>query len=318
MAINPNVNAQSGTGGTIATGNISRLLQEGIHKVFGDAYNEHEDQYSKIFDIMTSKKAFEVDTQLEGFGLAAAKAEGDDIKFDSRRQGFTPKYINTTYAKGFVVTMEAMQDDLYNEMTKGAKALARSMRQTKEIVHANILNRGFDASQTMVDGDGLSLFNAAHVNGPSGGTFSNQLAVAADLTEASLEDMLIQINEAEDARGLKIALQGLKLIVAPGNQYNAQRILGSVLQNDTGNNATNAVRDMNSLRDGFVVNNYLTDADAWFIKTDSPQGLQCFNRMSVEFGEDDSFSSANMRYRAVERYVPGWTDPRGVYGSAGA
>ena len=170
----------------------------------------------------------------------------------------------------------------------------------------------------MVDGDGASLFNTAHTNGPSGGTFSNQLAVDADLSEASLEDLLIQIGQATDPRGLQISLQGVRLIAPVSLQFEAQRILGSVLQNDTGNNATNAVRDMNSLRDGYTVNHYLTDTDAWFIKTNCPDGLCNFDRQSVEYGEDNAFTSGNARFKADERYSFGWSDPRGCYGTSGA
>ena len=303
--------------GTVSTGNIPRLLQEGLNSVFGSAYNEHSVEFDKIFDTKESGKAYEVDAQLEGMGLAPVKPEGDEISFDSFRQGFTPKYKHLTYGKGFIVTKEALQDELYGQLKKKAAGLAYSMRQTKEVVAANIINRGFDANYLMTDGDGVSLFNASHVNGPSGGTYSNTLAVAADLSEASLEDMLIQIGDARDARGLKIALKGVRLVVPVALQFEAQRILGSVLQNDTGNNATNAVRDMNALRDGFTVNHYLTDSNAWFIKTDCPEGLCHFNRQSVEFGQDNAFTSGNMREKADERYSFGWTDPRGIYGSEG-
>ena len=304
--------------GTIATGNLPRLLQEGLRSVFGNEYSSHAKEYDKIFDLKTSKKNYEVDAQLEGMGLAPAKDEGDEISFDSFRQGFTPKYKHLTYAKGFICTKEALADEMYGQLKKKARMLAFSMSQTKETVHANILNRGFNAAFLMTDGDGLSLFNTAHVNGPSGGTFSNKLAVDADLSEASLEDLLIQIGQATDPRGLKISLQGVRMIVPVSLQFEAQRILGSVLQNDTGNNATNAVRDMNALRDGYTVNHYLTDTDAWFIKTNCPDGLQTFERQAVEYGEDNAFTSGNARFKADERYSAGWSDPRGCYGTSGA
>lgn len=304
--------------GTITTGNIPRLLQEGLNKVFGNTYDEHPTEWDKVFDTMTSGKNYEVDAQLEGMGLAPVKPQGDEVSFDSMRQGFTPKYQHLTYAKGFIVTKEALADELYGQLSRRARALAFSMQQTKEVVAANILNRGFNSAYTMVDGDGLELFSTVHVNGPSGGTFSNELATPADLSEASLEDLLIQIGNATDARGLQIALQADRLIVPQALAFEAQRILGSVLQNDTANNATNAVRDMNAIRNGHTVNHYLTDTDAWFIKTNVPDGLKHFARQSVEFGEDNAFTSGNARFKADERYSFGWSDPRGIYGSEGA
>ena len=304
--------------GTITTGNIPRLLQEGVKSVFGRAYDEHSTEYDKIFASNESRKNFELDVQFEGFGLADEKPEGDEITFDSASQGFTPKYPNLTYAKGFIVTKEALADELYDQLMSKARALAFSMRQTKEVVGANVLNNGFDSNFVMVDGDGSELFATDHLNGPSGGTFSNKLTVDADLSEAALEDLLIQIGQATDPRGKRIALQGTRLIIPTALQFEAQRILGSVLQNDTGNNATNAVRDMNSIRDGFTVNHYLTDADAWFISTNSPDGMKYYTRQAVEFGEDNAFTSGNARMKADERYSFGWSDPRGIYASSGS
>lgn len=304
--------------GTISTGSLPRLLQEGVANVFGNSLREHQKKFDKMFMESQSTKAFEVDVQLEGFGRATSKPEGDDITFDSRQQGFTPKYVHTTFAKGYIVTEEALEDELYGQLNDGARALARSMMITKEIEAAAVYNNGFDTSVTMTDGDGLPLFSTAHVNGPSGGTYSNRLTVDADLSEASLEDLLIQIGEIEDARGLPAALQAIRLITAPAEAFNAQRILGSVLQNDTGNNATNAVRDMNAVRDGFISNPFLTDADAWFLLTDAPHGMKCYTRRAVRFGQDNAFTSGNARFKADERYSFGWSDARGAFGSAGA
>jgi hypothetical protein len=304
--------------GTITTGNIPRLLQEGLNRIFGATYDEHPAEWDKIFDANSSGKQFEVDAQLEGLGLAPEKPQGDEISFDSMTQGFTPKYQHLTYAKGFIVTKEALADELYGQLANKTKRLAFSMTQTKEVVAANVLNRGFNSSFTQVDGDGLELFSSVHVNGPSGGTFANELAVAADLSEASLEDMLILIGNATDPRGLQIALQGIRMVIPVALQFEAQRILGSVLQNDTANNATNAVRDMNALRDGFTVNHYLTDVDAWFVKTNAPDGMKYFTRQAVEFGQDNAFTSGNARMKADERYSYGWSDPRGMYASEGA
>ena len=271
MAINPSVSqGQPAGGGTMTTGSFPRLLQEGVAEVFGRKYNERETQWDKILDAKSSRKNFEVGVQAEGLGLMAEKPQGDDITFDTRRQGFSPKFIHTTYGKGFIVTMEALQDELYGEIAASAEALARSARQTEEQTAANILNRGHDATQTMVDGDGSALFSTTHSNGPSGGTYSNRLTVAASLSEASLEDLTTQIRETKDARGLVINLMPKRLIVPPRLQFEAHRILGSVLQNDTANNATNALKDMGMYQggNGYVVNDYLTDTATWFIKTD--------------------------------------------------
>lgn len=303
----------------ITTGSVARLLQNGVGDIFGNELNQHEAKYSKIFSVMNSSKAFEVNVQMEGFGRASNKDEGDDITFDTRRQGFTPKYVHSTVAKGFIVTQEALEDELYGQFNDGARALARSMNITRELDAHAVLNNGFDSSETMIDGDGSELFATDHSNGPSGGTFSNKLAVDADLSEASLEDMLALIMTVEDARGLPAALMAQKLIVSAGtNAFEAQRILGSVLQNDTANNATNAMRDMNSIQDGWMSSPYLTDADAWFVTTNAPNGLKFYQRVDVSFDKDNAFTSGNARYKARQRYSAGWDDPRGVFGSAGA
>ena len=304
--------------GTITTGNITRLLQEGVKNVFGQAYSQHATQYDKLFDMEDSRKAFEQDQQFEGFGLAPVKQEGDGVAYDSQQEGFSPKFKNLTYAKGFIVTKEAMDDNLYNLFTRRAKALAFSMQQTKENVGANVYNRGFNPAFQMEGGDGVELFSTAHVNGPSDSTtFSNELAVPAALSEASLEDLLIQINEATDPRGLRIALAGQRLIVPPKMGFEAERILNTVSQNDTANNALNAMKAQGMLPGGHVVNNYLTSNTAWFVKTNAPDGVKCFKRQGVMFDQDMDFGTSNARFKADERYSFGWSDPRGVYGSAG-
>tara|TARA_R110000850_G_C9996087_1_gene467973 strand:+ start:22006 stop:22929 length:924 start_codon:yes stop_codon:yes gene_type:complete len=304
--------------GVIATGNISRLLQEGVKNVFGQAYEEHTQQWDMLFDTEQSSKAFELDQQFEGFGLAPVKTEGNGVAYDSQQEGFTPKYPNLTYAKGFIVTREAMEDNQYNLFNRRARALAFSMRQTKENVGANIYNRGFNSAFLMTGGDGVELFSTAHINGPSdSSTFSNELATPAALSEASLEELLIQISEATDPRGLRIAIKGERLIVPPKLGFDAERIMNSVLQNDTGNNAVNAVRSTGMLPAGYMVNNYLTSDTAWFIKTNTPDGMKHFNRQSVRFEQDNDFGTSNARFKADERYAMGWTDPRGAYGSAG-
>jgi len=304
--------------GVITTGNISRLLVEGVKNVFGQAYEHHNKQWDMLFDTEQSRKAFEQDQQFEGFGLAPVKLEGAGVAYDSQQEGFSPKFKNLTYAKGFIVTKEAMADNLYQLFERRARALAFSMQQTKENVGANIYNRGFNSAFLMEGGDGVELFSTAHINGPSDSTtFSNELATPAALSEASLEDMLIQINEATDPRGLRIALRGERLIVPPKLGFEAERILNSVLQNDTGNNAINAVRSTGMLPGGHMVNNYLTSNTAWFVKTNAPDGMKYFTRQEVDFDQDMDFGTSNARFKADERYSFGWSDPRGAFGSAG-
>lgn len=302
----------------ITTGSIPRLLQLGVSKIFGDTMGEWDAKYSKIYPtIMGSKKAYELDVQLEGFGLANEKDQGDDITFDSRMQGFSPKYVHTTWAKGYIVTEEALEDELYGQLDKGARALARAMNITREVEAHSVFNDGWDTGVTMIDGDGKPLFSTTHANGPAGGTYSNRLTVEADLSEASLEDLLALIGRAEDARGLPAMLRSLKLVVATGtNEFNTQRIMGSVLQNDTGNNATNAVRDMNLISGGWMSTPYLTEQGAWFITTDAPEGLKFYQRKDVTFGQDNAFTSGNARFKASMRQSQGWSDAHGCYGGS--
>jgi len=301
----------------MTTGSFPRLLQEGIHKVFGTGLKEWDAKYSKIFTVMDSRKAYEIDVQLEGYVLSDQKDQGNDITFDSRMQGFSPKYVHTTWGKGFIVTEEAMDDELYGQFTKGARELARSMNTTREVEAHAVLNNGWDTAYTMTDGDGKPLFSTTHANGPSGGTYSNRLTVEADLSEAAIEDVLAKIGRATDARGLPSMITAQRLVIASSNNmFNAQRILGSVLQNDTGNNATNAMRDMNSIKQGVIATPYLTQDGAWFITTDAPCGLQFFQRKDVTFGQDNAFTSGNARFKATMRQSQGWTDARGAYGGS--
>ncbi len=305
-------------GGTITTGNIPRLLQDGLNKIFGQEYNDWPMECLQIFDQESSGKQFELDQQMEGYGLAAVKPEGQDIEFDSASQGFTPQYMNLTVAKGFIITKEALADERYGVFKKRARALAKSFTQFKEITGANVLNNGFDSNFLMTGGDGVELFSQLNLRGPSGGTFQNELTVAADLSEASLEDMLILISNARDPRNLRIALRPLRMIIPTALAFECTRILNSVLQNDTANNAINSVNDMNAIPGGSVVNHYLTDTDAWFIKTDASDGMKYFTRQGIEYGEDNAFTSGNSRQKADERYSFGWSDKRGIYGSQGA
>lgn len=303
---------------TITTGSIPRLLQAGVSKVFGDTYNSYAPTVTSLYNKARSNKAYEVNVQLEGFGLASEKTEGDDITFDSRRQGFAPKYIHAAYAKGFIVTREALDDEQYGQLNKGARALARAMAVTRETRAAALFNTAFASGSNMLGGDGVSLINSAHGNGPSGGTYSNTLPVAADFSEASLEDMLKLIMRAKDSRGLPIMLRGMKLVGHTDLTFDFQRVLKSELQSGTANNDINAVRSLGMFPNGFVTSPYL-DANprAWFIITDAADGLTMYQRTALEFGEDESFTSMNRRFRAYERYSFGYDDPRAVFGSPG-
>lgn len=302
----------------IGTGSIPRLMQLGVAKVFGDDLNEHKTCWPKMFSTESSDRNYVVDVQLEGFSRSSTKTEGDDITFDSRAQGFSPKYVHSTLAKGFIVTEEALDDEQYGQLKSGAQALARAMRIGKEIDGANEFNNGFDSNFTMTDGDGAALFNTAHSSGNSGLTYSNRLAVDADLSEATLEDAIAIASSMDDDRGLPAALKTKLLVVAAGvAQFNVQRILGSVLRSNSADHDTNAVKDLNSLPDGFMVNPYFTDLDAWFLITDAPNGLKYYTRRAIRFGQDNSFPSGNARFKADERYVFGWTDARGAIGSQG-
>lgn len=301
----------------ISTGSIPRLLQEGVHKVFGDSLDQWPEYHNRIFTVRGSEKDYEVDVQLEGFGLANVKDQGDDITFDSRTQGFVPKWYHTVYAKGYIVTEEALEDELYGQLDKGAQALARAMRISKEFYSHEILNNGWDTNFTMLGGDGKPLFSTTHPNGPSGGTYSNRLTVEADLSEASLEDLIALVRRATDARGLPAMLSMETLVIAAGvNEFNTQRIMGSVLQNDTGNNATNAVKDLAFIKKGSLATPYLTEQQAWFLTTNAPEGLVHFDRRPINFGQDNSFTTGNARFKSSMRFSDGWGTAQGAYGGS--
>lgn len=299
----------------ISTGNHPKALWPGVKAWFGASYNEIPLQHTEVFSVDTSNKAYEEDVEMTGFGLAPVKSEGGSISYDSHTQGPTTRYVNVVYGLGYIVTQEEIEDNQYEKVSKGrARALARSMRQTKEIVGSNVFNRAFTAAYA--GGDGQELIANAHptVNG----TQSNYLATPADLSEASLEDMFIQIMNATDTRGLRIRLMPRKLIVPSNLAFEAERIVKSNLQNDTANNAINAIKSKGLLPDGAMVWQYLTDTDAWFVKTDAPDGLKLYNRRALSFDKDNDFDTANAKAKATERYVFGWSDWRAVYGSEGA
>lgn len=296
----------------INTGNWGKSLWPGINAWFGDEYGKYNTQWTELFDSYSSRLAREEDVGTSYFGLAKVKNEGAPVEYDTAQQGFINRYENVTYALGFILTYELFEDERYDVIApKRARSLAFSMNQTKEIVAANVYNRAFNSNFPY--GDGKELLATDHPN-VKGGTFSNELNPAADLSEQSIEDLCIQIQQAKNDAGLRIAIQPQKLIVPPDLQFDAERILMSPLQNDTANNAVNAVRGKMPI----VVNQYLTDSKAWFVKTDVPDGMKHFERVKLQFTQDNDFDSDNLKYKARERYSFGASDPRGLYGSAGA
>lgn len=300
---------------TITTGTHPKSLWPGVKAFFGKTYREKPMVCTMVFDTMSSDKAYEEVVEETGFGLAPQKSEGAAVSYDTDAQGYVTRFTNVTYGLGAIITREAIEDNQYeNVATRKAAKLARSMRQTKENVFANILNRATTSGYT--GGDGKTLLATDH---PSHvGSQSNKLAVAADLSEASIEDLLVMIKKATDSRGLRIQLDGQKLIIPAALEFEATRILSSVNQSGTANNDINAMRAMGVLPGGIVVWDYLSDDDQWFIKTDAPEGLLMFQRRALALTQDNDFDTENARMKATERYTGGWADWRGVYGSEGA
>lgn len=287
------------------------LLWPGVHSIFGDSYNSWPAEWSQIFDKQTSTKAWEDLVEVGGFGIAPVKTEGAPIQYDTDAEGYKSRLTHTVYALGYMVTREEMEDGQYAPVSKKrGRKLGKSMRTTAEIVHANILNRS--TSGSYLGGDGVSLLSTAHPT--AAGNQANKLTVDADLTEASLEDMRTLIETAKDRRGLPIVLRGAKLVVAPGAQFNAERIINSTLRSGTPNNDANVNRGVFDI----VVNHYLTDPDAWYVTTDADDGLVSMWRREVELEQDNDFDTENLKAKATMRFLAGWGDWRGVYGSVGA
>lgn len=299
----------------ITSGAHPKALWPGIHAWFGRVYDEHQVEYTDLFDVETSEQSYEEDVLVTGFGLAPVKPEGDSVSYDSESQGFTKRYTHVAYALGYIVTYEEMADNLYEVVSKRrSQALAFSMRQTKENVAANVYNRAFDSNYT--GGDSSELCATDHST--KAGNQSNELSTAADMNEASIEDLCIQIYGATNDRGLKISLMPRSLIVPRQLWFEANRILKSTLQNDTANNAINALRATGTFPEGIKLNHYLTDSDAWFIRTNCPRGMTLFDREIGEFEQDNDFDTKNAKAKKYERYSFGWTDWRQVFGSPGA
>ena len=305
--------------GIINTGSFAKALWPGINAWFGDSYNEWPVEYKFLFDEEKSSRAYEEDVGISGFGLAAEKSEGSGIIYDEASQAFISRYINKTYTLGFVITQEMIEDNQYDISVIGknqAKSLAFSMRQTKEILGANIYNRAFTGSGNPTYGDGQVLLSNAHPT-KAGGTFSNIPTVAADLSEAALEQAVIDIAGFRDDRGLLIAALPEKLVIPYQLQFETKRILGADGRVGTDLNDPNVIKDM-GIFSNVVTNHYLNDPDAWFILTNVKDGVKYFERRGDQFEMDNDFDTENAKYKATARYSFGWSDPRAIYGSPGA
>jgi hypothetical protein len=301
--------------GVMTSGSFAKALWPGVNAWYGKAYNDYPVEWDKLVTVSKSSRAFEEDVGVSSFGLAVVKPEGSGISYDSERQAFITRYQHVVYALGFIITREMMDDDLYDVVgQRKAQGLARSMRQTKEIVVANMYNRAFNSSYT--GGDGVSMINASHPN-IAGGTWSNQLSTAADLSEAALEQACIDIAGFTDDRGLLIGVRPESLIISRYMPFEAKRILSTDGRYGTPNNDLNAIKDLGMIPKT-IVNHYLTDADAWFIRTNVANGLKLFERRADEFNMDNEWETENAKFKATARYSVGWTDPRAIYGSAGA
>jgi hypothetical protein len=299
----------------ISRSQLVKELEPGLNALFGLEYARYENEHAEIFDTESSDRAFEEEVMLSGFGSAPVKQEGAGISFDQANETFTARYTHDTIALAFSITEEAIEDNLYDKLAaRYTRALARSMSNTKQVKAAAVLNDAFSSSQ--LGGDGVTLCNTGHPI--VAGTFSNRSATDADLNETSLEQALIDIAAFVDERGLKIALKGMKLIVPSNLQFTAERLLQSQLRPGTADNDVNATRSMGMIPQGYVVNHFLTDTDAFFIKTDAPNGFKYFERTPIRTAMEGDFDTGNMRYKARERYSFGFSDPRAVYGSQGS
>jgi len=295
---------------------LVKELEPGLNALFGLEYDRYENEHNEIFDTENSDRAFEEEVMLSGFGQAPVKGEGASVTYDTAQETFTARYSHETVALAFALTEEAIEDNLYDSLSsRYTKALARSMATTKQVKAANVLNNGFSTS--FPGGDGKPLMTTDHPT-MSGGDQSNEPSVAADLNETSLENAMIDISQFVDERGIKVNVQARKLIIPPQLQFVADRVLQTPGRVGTSDNDINALKNMGMLPEGYVVNHYLTDTDAFFIKTDAPNGLKHFVRSPMSTGMEGDFETGNVRYKARERYSFGFSDWRGIYGSPGA
>lgn len=300
----------------ISRAQLFKELLPGLNKLFGLEYSRYDEEHSEIFTMETSDRSFEEEQKLSGFGVAPVKLEGQAIQYDTAQEAWTSRYVHETIALGFAITEEAIEDNLYDQLSaRYTKALARGMAYTKQIKAAAVLNNGFSSSYK--GGDGVSLFSASHPL-VGGGVNSNMPSVATDLNETALENAVIDISAWTDERGLLIAARPMKLIIPPALQFEATRLLETENRVGTADNDINAVKSNGVIPQGYRINHFLTDPDAWFIITDVPNGLKMFQRAPLKTGMDTDFDTGNARYKARERYSFGWSDPLGIYGTAGA
>ena len=290
-------------------------LLPGLNALFGLEYAKYEDEHSEIYETENSERSFEEELKLSGFGAAPTKSEGGPLSYDNAQESYVARYVHETVAMGFAITEEAMEDNLYDSLSsRYTKALARAMAYTKQVKAASLLNTGFT---TFNSGDGVPLFSTAHPT-VSGVTNSNRPAVAVDLNETALEQAVIDVAGFVDERGLMIAAMPRKLIIAPGSMFVATRLLQTELRVGTADNDLNALKTNGSISQGYTVNHYLTDPDAWFLTTDVPNGMKHFVRAAMTTAMDGDFDTGNVRYKARERYSFGVSDPLGIYASPGA
>tara|TARA_R110000868_G_scaffold1709_1_gene13761 strand:- start:1081 stop:1989 length:909 start_codon:yes stop_codon:yes gene_type:complete len=299
----------------ISRAQLLKELLPGLNALFGMEYKKYENEHTDIYVTENSERSFEEEVKLSGFGAAPVKAEGSSLSYDNAQEAFTARYTHETVAMGFSITEEAMEDNLYDSLSsRYTKALARAMAYTKQVKAASLLNTGFSAFK---GGDAVSLFNSSHPT-VGGGVNANQPATAADLNETSLEQAVIDIAAFVDERGLLIAARPKKMIVPPSLMFVATRLLQTEMRVGTADNDLNALKSNGSIPGGYGVNHYLTDADAWFLTTDCPNGMKHFVRTPMATGMDGDFDTGNVRYKARERYSFGVSDPLGMYGSTGA
>ena len=301
----------------ISRAQLVKELEPGLNALFGLEYKRYDNESAEIYATESSDRAFEEEVMLSGFANADVKAEGQGVSFDEAQETFTARYTHETVALAFAITEEAMEDNLYDRISsRYTKALARSMANAKQVKGAAPLNNGLPGVATFKTGDGVSLINASHPT--IAGTFSNTLATAADLNETSLEQAMIDIAAFTDERGLRIAAQGKKMIIPSALQFTAERVLKSPGRVGTADNDINALKNLGMVPQGYRVNHFVTDTDAWYIITDIPNGMKYFDRAPLKTAMEGDFDTGNVRYKARERYSFGCSDPRGIYASPGA
>ena len=302
----------------ISRAQLLKELLPGLNALFGLEYKRYGEEHQEIYETESSERSFEEETKLSGFSAAPVKNEGNAIAYDNAQEAWTARYTHETIALGFSLTEEAVEDNLYDTLSaRYTKALARGMAYTKQVKAANVLNNGFNSNGSYNGGDGVPLFSASHPL-VTGGVNSNIPSTPADLNETSLENAVIQIAAWTDERGLLIAAKPRKLVVPPALQFVATRLLETELRVGTADNDINALKNNGSIPEGYAINHFLTDSNAWFLTTDVPNGMKHFVRTPLATSMDGDFDTGNVRYKARERYSFGWSDPLGMYGSAGA